>query len=253
MFLFFLLGSLFYLPMAAQAHFIQTDGSMLIMLHANPDDDPIIGQDANLTFYITDSQKKFKLAQCDCQLTISLNNTVIFSTSTVSNNLGGSPVFSYVFSQKGIYTIQFIAKPLTSGGFQNFKFSYDMRVDRTVAQAVAAKASVYHLYIILGAILLLIILFFNYKKFKKGIVGTLVLLLTVGVIFHQPQILCPEHMSGNQTGQHDCCFIPLIDSNQRFSIDWLPALSEIKTTKLQQPAQIKIIFVLNNKAPPQSV
>ncbi len=166
LFLFFLLGSLFYLPSAAQAHFIETDGSVLIMLHANPDDDPIIGQDAKLTFYITDSQKKFKLAQCDCRLTISLNNTVIFSTSTVSNNLGGSPVFSYTFPQKGIYTIKFTAAPLVSGGFQNFKFNYDMRVDRTVAQAMAAKNFVYRMYLVLGGLILLIIIFINRKRIK---------------------------------------------------------------------------------------
>ena len=249
-FLFFLLGSLFCLAPAAQAHFITTDGSVLIMLHASDDDDPIIGQPADLTFYITDSQKKFKAAECDCRLEISLNGQIVLSTTTFEN-IKNNAIFSYTFPQKGIYTVKFTAKPLADKDFQNFAFNYDLRVDRTMEQALADKASLSRsrIYLILGVVILLII-FFNYKKLKKGILGLLILLLVAGPVIHLSQVLCPDHTHGNQTSQHQCCFVPLVENSPNLSVNWLPALSETKTVRLQQAGKVKIIFSLNNKSPP---
>ncbi len=166
-FLSLLLGSLFYLPSVAQAHFIENDGPVLIMLHASDDDNPIIGQATSLTFYITDRQKKFQASNCDCRLTITLNEGVVFSTTTF-NNVKNNAVFSYTFPQKGIYAVKFTAVPLVNDGFQSFQFNYDMRVDRTLDQAIAAKASLFRfrMYMVLGVLTILIILLIN-RKIKK--------------------------------------------------------------------------------------
>lgn len=164
-FLLALLGNWFYLPKVVLAHSIKTDDSVLIMLHASPDDNPIINQPANLTFYITDKQKKFKAAECDCRLEISLNNNVIFSTTTFKI-IKNSPVFSYIFPQKGIYTIKLTAQPSIEDGFQEFAFTDDdVDVSRTMEEVRAAKAFFYRLYGVLGAVTILIIIFIK-KKIK---------------------------------------------------------------------------------------
>ncbi|TSC84920.1 MAG: hypothetical protein G01um101413_304 [Parcubacteria group bacterium Gr01-1014_13] len=247
--MFLLLGSFFYFPKAVQAHSIEADGSVLVMLHASDDDNPIIGQPAELTFYITDSQKKFKASGCDCRLTITLNDSVIFSTTTF-NNVKNNAVFSYTFPQKGIYTIAFTANPLVENGFQSFKFNYDMRVDRTIEQAIATETSrdKYRMYLVLAFGIILIAVF-NYRRLKKSILGLFVVLLVFGTAFHQPQVLCPDHVHGVHLDQHECCFVPLIENNPKLIITPLFS-NEARAVKLQQPVKIKIIFGLNNKSPP---
>lgn len=163
-FLFFVLGSVFFVCASARAHSIETDGAISTMIHANPDDNPIIGQPASLTFYITDRQKKFKAAECDCRLTIKLGEDIVLSTTTF-DTIKNSPVFSYVFPQKGIFTIEFSANPLVKDGFQSFVFNYDMRVERTMEQVIAAKSSARRIYIVLGFFVLATILFIKRKKY----------------------------------------------------------------------------------------
>ncbi len=165
LFLFFLVSSLFYFSAPAQAHSVETDGSVLMMLHASPDDSPIIGQQASLIFYITDSQKKFKATECNCRLDIFTNDTIIFSTTTF-DNVKNNVVFSYIFPQKGTYGIKFIAAPLVKQGFQNFAFNDDdaVVVSRTIEQVKAAKAFILRVYLGLGILILLLVVLFIYKK-----------------------------------------------------------------------------------------
>lgn len=252
LFLFLLLVSCFYFSSPAQAHHIETDGSVLIMLHTSDDDNPIVGKSVDLTFYITDSQKKFKAPECDCRLEITLNDQIVFSTTSFKN-IKNNAIFSYTFPQKGIYAIKFTANPLIKDSFQSFKFNYEMRIDRSLEQAIAAKASMnkYRLYLVLGFIVLLILLF-NYKKLNKRIFGVFVVFLAIGLAFHSSQIFCPDHAHGNQASQHDCCFVPVAENNVQLSVSGLID-GGIKKTKLQQPVKVKLIFGLNNKSPPQSV
>ncbi len=165
--LFFLL-SLFYLPSAVLAHSIQTDGSVLMMLHASPDDSPIIGQPAILTFYITDKEKRFTAAECDCRLEISFADQVIFSTTTfavVKNNV----LFSYTFPHKGTYGVNFIATPKIPGLFQGFKFSDDdaVVVSRTMEEVKALQTLRLRICLVAGLVVLLLAALFSHRFYHK--------------------------------------------------------------------------------------
>lgn len=162
-FLFFLLVCLLYLPNKALAHSVEKNGPVLIMLHASPGDSPIIGQSAKLTFYITDSQKRFKATECDCRLEMSFNNEIILSTTSFSI-IKNNPVFSFIFPQKGLYEVRLIAAPKIEGAFQSFVFNDDdFSVSRTPEGVRATKIFFYRLYALVTLVLLFIFLFIKRK------------------------------------------------------------------------------------------
>jgi hypothetical protein len=128
-----------------QAHVLQTDGSIGAVLHIDPDDDPIIGQPATFFFDFTDKQRKFDPAKCNCNIDILdsqqkvLVKSALFQTSTQTGF--SYPLFSYIFSQKGVYTIEATGQPQNPGDFQSFDLKYPIRVTRTQNPPAAAAAS----------------------------------------------------------------------------------------------------------------
>lgn len=122
----------FSTPVAA--HVLRADGPIGAVIHITPADDPIIGKDATFAFEFKDKENKFKVSACDCVFTISRNGEELFNQTLPKNDSGSgleSPVFTYVFLEKGIYQIQMSGKPVLGANFQNFNLKYDLRVERT--------------------------------------------------------------------------------------------------------------------------
>ena len=128
-------------PGTAEAHVLQTDGSIGAVLHIDPDDDPIIGKPATFFFDFVDRQKKFDPAKCDCTVNILDDQGKVLVTNPLFQASGQSglsyPLFSYTFAQKGVYTIEALGQPKNPGDFQSFNLKYPLRVTRTDSPAAA--------------------------------------------------------------------------------------------------------------------
>jgi hypothetical protein len=117
----------------ASAHILQTDGAISVLLHTNPDDDPIIGKPADLLFLVSDRTSGFTTANCNCAITISKDNKQLLGgpltkVDSLNTIFGFSQPFT--FPQKGIYTVVVTGSPKTPKSFQNFQVKYDLRVAR---------------------------------------------------------------------------------------------------------------------------
>lgn len=113
----------------AHAHVLEVDGNIGSVLHLDPDDDPVIGQQATLYFDIKDKTNKFNLQQCNCFVTISLDNTIIH-TQEFTHVTAKNPTFTYSFSEKGVYTIVLKGAPQQPSLFDPFTLTYVFRVTR---------------------------------------------------------------------------------------------------------------------------
>ncbi|HSR89517.1 MAG TPA: hypothetical protein VLK22_03970 [Candidatus Udaeobacter sp.] len=164
-FIVLLWASLFFLCSPAQAHELMADGSIYALLHINPDDDPIVGQPADLLFLITDAKKTFVPDNCNCIASITdlTTNKIIFSSplSKSRSSYKGifAPAITYTFPHKGIYTIKLTGTPIQTNSFQSFNLAYDIRLDKD-STAVKSSAQINWLFyaattVMLGAIIYL--------------------------------------------------------------------------------------------------
>jgi hypothetical protein len=111
----------------ASAHVLKTDGTMGVVLHINPDDNPISGQSTNYVLYFNDTTGKFSLPGCLCGISISENGAVIAKNSLdVSSQQESSNIF--VFPRPDVYTLHVTGSPKESGTFQPFSLDYIVRV-----------------------------------------------------------------------------------------------------------------------------
>jgi hypothetical protein len=123
------------LPGLAAAHEVQNDGNMSVLLHMEPQDSPIVGQEATLYFSFTEASDKFQVLDCDCQLKISNGNNVVKSLalSEVAESFGANVYTTTVtFPKKGVYTVDLAGKSKTAA-FADFHLNWFVRIERTDA------------------------------------------------------------------------------------------------------------------------
>lgn len=132
------LASLLTFPSSSEAHELRTAGSVGVILHTDPDDDPIIGQTTSFFFDVTDRDSKFTQSQCTCKMEITEGGRSIFETvlTPVSGVTYGG---SFVFPNRSVYTIIFKAIPRDTS-FQSFSVTYPLRVS-LLAEPTSATES----------------------------------------------------------------------------------------------------------------
>jgi hypothetical protein len=167
-----LLASFWLFTPKAFAHILVTDRNIGAVLHIDPEDDPIVKQQAGFFFEFKDRDNKFKPQNCDCTFKVLQANKEIYSTPLFGNNdkpsLDNASVF-YTFPEKNVYKIQVIGKP-TDNSFTPFTLSYDIRVEREAGQSTSSSQNwfVSHIlhFIVGGIIVMFIIISFSGKKKK---------------------------------------------------------------------------------------
>lgn len=112
----------FALLTSVGAHILKTDGSIGVVLHISPDDDPVVEEPAHFFFEIKDTEGKFTENSCNCTATVFENGQKIIAQSISDST------FTYTFPQKGLYTITLSGSPLNGNSFQPFTLSYDVLV-----------------------------------------------------------------------------------------------------------------------------
>ncbi|MFI5157626.1 MAG: hypothetical protein ACHQF4_02105 [Sphingobacteriales bacterium] len=129
--------------LTVSAHTLKIDGDIGVILHTDPDDDPIAGQPTGLYFEITDRTKKFDPANCDCKFEVVQNGKEIFSEELFDpgQQVQSTPVVKYTFEAKGVYDIILQGTPKINGQFQPFKLDYNLRVNHTAPIVDSAGAS----------------------------------------------------------------------------------------------------------------
>jgi hypothetical protein len=121
----------------ASAHIYITDRNITVLLHTNPDDDPIVNQPASMLFEITDKTNRFQVADCDCSVMISRQGQMLLNSPLLTFNTPSIYEFTmpFTFPEKAVYEITFTGKPKTANAFQAFQVQYNLRVDRDAGQA----------------------------------------------------------------------------------------------------------------------
>lgn len=120
-------------PTISYAHVLEKDGTIGAVVHITPDDDPIVGEQSSFFFEFKDTTDKFKPQDCDCVVTILKNGQEIYRQSLFQDNSNptlSNASFTYIFSEKNIYTVLIQGKPNTQNAFQPFTLSYDLRISR---------------------------------------------------------------------------------------------------------------------------
>lgn len=145
-----LLFVIMLVPTAASAHVLKTDGQIGVIMHVDPDDDPIAGQPSSFFFEVKDKQNKFKPNNCDCELVITEAGNEIYRQALLAAG-SGDFVGSVTFPKRDVYVATLVGTPVAVGDFQPFKVIYDLRVSRTVA-ASGTKSSNTPLLVIIGAV-----------------------------------------------------------------------------------------------------
>lgn len=131
---FILFAFFFYAPYVAFAHVLKTSGSIGVVMHINPEDEPVARRESTLFFELKDKSNSFRPDTCDCNVEIREKGDIIYSQPLFQNATTANPLEAsakYTFPQKDVYTIILNGRPLHSGDFKPFSVQFAVRVERT--------------------------------------------------------------------------------------------------------------------------
>lgn len=176
-----LLLSIFWLiPSITLAHILKTDGDIGAVLHIDPDDDPIAGEQTSFFFEFKDKQNKFTPQGCDCTFYIIQEGKQIFSQPLFQNNIDQglySASIFFTFPKKDVYQVKLTGKPILPDAFEPFSLVYDVQVarqspslDTNSSQTQITNTSWFntHLPHLIGGIIVAIFLIFALIKQMIG-------------------------------------------------------------------------------------
>jgi hypothetical protein len=151
------------------AHELESENTIGAVLHVDPEDDPIIGQESTFFFEVKDTTGRFKGELCDCTATISRQGKVVHTVKLFAEGSSDltTPVFSYVFPEKDTYTVSLFGKPKEEGAFDAFTLSYDLRVERVppaMPKVEEPTTTEYMPYIALGVGAIVFLLIFLARR-----------------------------------------------------------------------------------------
>jgi len=104
------------------AHTLRVDGSIGVLLHADPNDAPVAGQVTSFFVSIQDKSGKFNIFVCNCTLTIEKDSREVIAFPIPSN--GFHQQIEYSFPASGIYKVIVAGNPTNPGEFQSFKTTF---------------------------------------------------------------------------------------------------------------------------------
>jgi len=163
-------GVLFLKAPVALAHFPAYDKSMTVVLHIDPDDQPLAGQPARLNFFYEDSQHKFNPQKCNCQVTISEQGKRIFKAQVPlsSPSPTGFGLIPYTFKQPDVYKIGLSGSPTAGGDFAPFNVSWNFRVPTDLSGYSDSNKYYIVIFVALALAVVGTIGYFIYKDLKEA-------------------------------------------------------------------------------------
>ncbi len=169
LFLAIFVASVISIPSISYAHELRTSGSIHVLLHVSPNDEPVTNHPSQLNFHILDDEGKFKGANCDCAVKVTLNETVLLNSPV---NVGAfdylgfnqAGIVPFVFPSVGNYQVNFSGKPIAGYDFHAFSLNYTKNVS-LVGHSVNHDEPFFIGSAILGVVIVAITLF-AIKEFK---------------------------------------------------------------------------------------
>ncbi len=169
-----LIAILSSLPFSATAHVTKADGPMKVMVHMDPDDEPIAGQATALHLLFKHSDGLFELENCTCTAQIvpykdladvaENADKVVLEPSMRESS--GSRVYSFThtFPTKGMYAIIVEGTPKDST-FEPFRIVFDKRVERSSSMLTSPSTfSVGHVMMTAGFALLTFLVWVTVRR-----------------------------------------------------------------------------------------
>ena len=117
-------------PALVLAHEIQSDKGISVLLHVEPNDDPVAGNEATFYFAINDSANHFNAAFCHCVVSVKAGKRIIFFHTNVYQHKTSiyGVTDHFIFPSEGDYSVQLSGMPTNGHVFQPFAVSYDLGV-----------------------------------------------------------------------------------------------------------------------------
>lgn len=111
----------------ASAHVLKTDGDIGVVLHINPDDNPVSGEMTNYELSFQETSRQFRLSECLCSIAFIKDSTTL-ATNALTATSDQISEDTYVFPKAGVYTLRVTGEPKQVGEFQSFSLDYIVRV-----------------------------------------------------------------------------------------------------------------------------
>ncbi len=129
-FLFSFMLLIINLGQSVSAHVLETDGTIGAILHIEPADDPVAGEQNNFIFEFRDRAGKLDLLNCDCQFSISETGKVL-TTQILDISNETTAIAQFNFPVRDNYELSVFGTPQPDGiEFQPFKLTFDLQVGR---------------------------------------------------------------------------------------------------------------------------
>ncbi len=157
------------LALPASAHVWKTDGNMSVLLHVNPNDDPIAGKPADLWLQVTDTTNRFNAKNCQCSVSISEGGKTLLSAPLSLWN-GGPSIFAFsvpfTFPDPAVYGIVVTGAPEGTSKFQNFRVQYNLRVERNPDDPSADSGPEFYLIMAGLAVFIICTVYLWYREVR---------------------------------------------------------------------------------------
>jgi hypothetical protein len=123
-----------FIPKNTFAHFSAEDKNVSVLLHIDPDDDPIPEEPTQIHFDIEDATNQFAPKNCDCTVVVSESGKTLFSGSIQALPSDAASIYngsiSFTFPKRDVYQVKIDGKPINGATFEPFTVSWDVRVDK---------------------------------------------------------------------------------------------------------------------------
>lgn len=109
------------------AHVLESNRTIGAILHIDPDDNPTVDRQQEISLFFKDTENKFTFDNCLCKLQLYLNGELISEepllaqTDTSSNNI-------YIFEKEGDYNLKVIGQSTNNDDFARFEIDYQIKV-----------------------------------------------------------------------------------------------------------------------------
>ncbi len=125
------------------AHELETSQTVGAVLHMNPQDDPIVGEQTGFFFEFKDKENKFEPEKCNCRFSIEESGIEIYSQNLFQNN--SNPTLEnasayFAFPKKAIYKIKIVGEPIEDNEFNPFSIEYEVNVQREAVTPIKDEA-----------------------------------------------------------------------------------------------------------------
>jgi hypothetical protein len=114
------------LPLAADAHTLETAGPLSLLLHVDPDDQAKALVPSHLLFEWSDRTGRFRLPECDCVFRATKENASFPIEASVVDDHTALAMFT--FPEPGVYQVTAEGQPKSPEAFASFSFHFDVRV-----------------------------------------------------------------------------------------------------------------------------